>query len=246
MPSTIGSQLIDTGERMIPPAENEVSFVFARHRCAYEFASQYAGQRFVLDVGCGAGYGCKLLAETAAFVCGIDYDGEAVRYCRRHFAAGNIAYAQMNAAAMGFHHAFDLAVSFQVIEHVADAHNFVEQIKRVVKPQGKIIIGTLNVPREKQMERGNPFHQSEMDYAQFSALVRAHFSKFEIVGVVYANRNTARRFLQRLPFYGWGRRLKRTSFVKKAADRALDLSKFRITRERIENAMDMIAICENV
>ncbi|MEK7728378.1 MAG: class I SAM-dependent methyltransferase [candidate division KSB1 bacterium] len=238
-------QLIDTGERMIPPAKNEVSFVFARLRFAYEFAAQYAKQRFVLDVGCGTGYGCKLLAETAAFVCGIDYDDQALRYCRRHFAAKNIAHAQMNAAALGLHRAFDLAVSFQVIEHVTDAHQFVEQIKRVVKPEGKIIIGTLNVPREKQMEHGNPFHQSEMDYAQFSGLMRAHFSEFEVVGVAYAHRNRTRRFLQRLPFYGWGRRLKRASFIKKTADRVLDLSKFQITRERVENAMDIIAICEN-
>lgn len=246
MPATTEPRLIDTGERMIPPAGNEVSFVFARHRFAYEFTAQYAKQRFVLDVGCGTGYGCKLLAETAAFVCGIDYDGEAVRYCRHHFAADNIAYAQMNAAALGFHRAFDLVVSFQVIEHVADAHNFVEQIKRVVKPDGKIIIGTLNVPREKQWEHSNPFHQNEMDSAQFSDLMHAHFSKLEIVGVVYAKRNTARRFLQRLPFYGWGRHLKRKSFVKKVADRALVLSKFQITRAGVESAMDMIAICENV
>ena len=152
----------------------------------------------------------------------------------------------MNAAALGFHRVFDLAVSFQVIEHVADAHNFIEQIKRAVKPGGKIIVGTLNVPREKQMEHSNPFHQNEMDYAQFSDLIRGRFSKFEIAGVVYANRNATRRFVQRLPFYGWGRRLKRASFIKKVADRALDLSKFQITRERVESAMDMIAVCENV
>jgi len=204
MQAAIGAQIIDTGERMIPPAEREVSFVFARHRFAYEYAAQYAKKRFVLDVGCGTGYGCKLLAETASYVCGIDYDGDAVRYCQRHFAADNVAYAQMNAAALGFRCAFDVAVSFQVIEHVADVHAFVEQIKRVVKPGGKIIIGTLNVPREKQAEHGNPFHQNEMDYTKFSGLMREQFSNFEIVGVIYGTRNLARRLLQRMPFYRWG------------------------------------------
>ena len=53
--------LDDTGERMIPTAEGETSFVFARHRFAYEQARTFVGGKSVLDIGCGTGYGCRIL-----------------------------------------------------------------------------------------------------------------------------------------------------------------------------------------
>jgi SAM-dependent methyltransferase len=87
---TVETTLADTGERMIPPSDKEISFVFARHRFAYQYVSQFVKDSAVVDIGCGTGYGCKLLSERARFVCGIDYDFSALSYCKSNFSGKNI------------------------------------------------------------------------------------------------------------------------------------------------------------
>lgn len=237
--------LADTGERMIPPLDEEISFVFARHRFAYQYVSQFVKGCSVADIGCGTGYGCKLLAGQARFVCGIDYDFGALSYCKNIFGSSNIYYAQMNAMSLGLKRVFDMAISFQVIEHMADVHCFVEQLKQIVKPGGKLFISTPNVPISRQSNHGNPFHQNEMDYHQFRDLLRTKFSSFYILGIFYESNNLFRRVIQKLPFYRWGARLKRRNKIKMLANRVLDLTKFRITDDDLPRSMDLIAVCQN-
>lgn len=48
-----------------------------RHLKAYEFAKLYAPQKKVLEIGCGAGYGSKILSEVAETLIGLDVDEKA-------------------------------------------------------------------------------------------------------------------------------------------------------------------------
>jgi 2-polyprenyl-3-methyl-5-hydroxy-6-metoxy-1,4-benzoquinol methylase len=151
----------------------------------------------------------------------------------------------MNAMTLGFNCCFDVAVSFQVIEHMPDVHDFIKQIKQIVKPGGRIFISTPNVPRAKQPHHGNPFHQNEMDYYLFRELMSEEFSSFKILGVVYTSDNPVRSVIQKLPFYRWGVLLKRSSKIKKLANRALDLTSFRVTETNLGKSLDLLAICQN-
>jgi SAM-dependent methyltransferase len=239
------STLADTGERIIPPSEEEVSFVFARHRFAYQYAAGFVKDCMVVDIGCGTGYGCRMLAEHARFVCGIDYEYHALSYSQRNFGAPNVHYVQMNAIRLGLRRGFDVAVCFQVIEHLSDVDGFLSQLKRIVKPDGRILISTPNVPKDRQARPTSPFHESEMDSDQFGDLIGRNFSDFDILGVVYERRNTLRTAIQKLPFYRWGLLLKRTSGIKKLANRVMDLTSFRVTDKDLERSMDLLAVCRN-
>lgn len=239
-------QIADTGERMLPTEDGEVSVVFSRHKFAYEHVRQFVTGKTVLDVGCGSGYGCKILAEEAKFVCGIDQSEEATSYCQQHFAADNIEFRQVDANALSFEQKFDVAVTFQVIEHMPDLNNFVSQLKHAVKPNGSIFITTPNVKEPEKNEGDNPFHCNEMNYAQFEKLMRNHFTNFRIQGVAFAEPNRLRSVLAKLPFYKLGRMLKRKSGLKKLATRALDLTSFRIIASNLEgDAADFLAVCKN-
>ena len=121
------SRLEDTGERILPTEQGEISYVFSRHKFAYAYARQYARAKRVLDVGCGTGYGCKILSEVAQSVVGIDYNAEAISFCREHFSGSNISFMQTDAAKLSFREEFDLAVSFQVIEHMPDLQLFLKK-----------------------------------------------------------------------------------------------------------------------
>ena len=116
---------------MIPTAEGEVSFVFARHRFAYEWARQFVIGKDVLDIGCGTGYGCKILSEQARSVLGVDYSAEAVEFCRKNFTASNIEYLKMDAAQPKLDKQFDVVVSFQVIEHLQHPDKFLDNCKKI-------------------------------------------------------------------------------------------------------------------
>lgn len=239
-------EISDTGERILPTADGEVSFVFSRHKFAYEYVQQFVAGKGVIDVGCGTGYGCKTLAETAQLVCGVDYSAEAIAYCQRHFAGPNITYLQMDAKALAFERQFDAAVTLQVIEHIPNPGDFIEQLKRVVHPGGTIFISTPNVRKPQKETDANPFHFSEMNYTRFHQLISDKFSAFEILAVSYATPNRIRSVVAKLPFYKWGRKLARKSLLKKVANRALDLTTFKIIDSNLEKeAADFLAICQN-
>jgi SAM-dependent methyltransferase len=247
--------LADTGERMIPTAEGEVSVVFASHRFAYDFARGFAGGKDVLDVGCGTGYGTAMLADVARHAVGLDRDAEAVAYCRAHYAAPNLDFRVMDATALPElaerfpwgppDGRFDLAVSFQVIEHLADPGRFLDDLRALVRPGGTILLTTPNVRRPPEARGANPFHCSEMSHDELRALLASRFADFDLLGVDFARPNALRALAEKLPFYQWlGRRLRRGSAIKKAATRAMGLTAFRVIREHVaRDATDLLAVC---
>ncbi|MBN1349409.1 class I SAM-dependent methyltransferase, partial [candidate division KSB1 bacterium] len=112
--------LKDDGERIIPTKPGEISFVYARHKFAYQYAQNFVENKTVLDVGCGTGYGSKILSEKATYVHGIDYDSDAINYCKQHYSGSNIEFYQADATKFAGERKFDVAVCFQAIEHFED------------------------------------------------------------------------------------------------------------------------------
>jgi len=237
-------ELADTGERILPPAEGEVSVVFAGHLVAYRFAADLADGRDVLDVGAGAGYGAATLGERARSVLGVDRDAGAVAYARSHFAGPGVEFREMDASDLsGLDRRFDLVVSFQVIEHLADPGAFLDDLRRLVRPGGAIVITTPNVRRARG--GANPFHESEMSHAEFDALLASRFEDYDLLGVDFARPSALRSMVERLPFYQWlGRRLRRGSALKKAAVRAMALDQYRVIEDHVaRDATDLLAVC---
>jgi 2-polyprenyl-3-methyl-5-hydroxy-6-metoxy-1,4-benzoquinol methylase len=236
--------LHDTGERMLPTQEGEVSIVFARHTLTYEYAFQFAEGKKVLDAGCGTGYGSNMLAARARHVTAIDLSTEALDYCRSHYTAPNLEFVQNDVRKLTFRGEFDVAVSFQVIEHLPDPGAFLETLKQAVVPGGIIVIATPNVRTPRTGAGANPFHCSEMSYDELWTLLGKHFSSFQILGIGHAKPNALRAFIYKTPLYRLGKLLKRGSAVKKLANKTLNLTNFQVISERVaEDAADLIAVC---
>lgn len=231
---------------MLPAREGEVSIVFARHKLTYEYALQFVEGKTVLDAGCGTGYGSNMLASRARRVTAVDLSADAIDYCRTHSAAPNLDFVQMDVTQLGFHRVFDVAVSFQVIEHLPDPGAFLSGLKQAVVPGGTIILATPNARSPRTGDAANPFHCSEMNYDELHALLSAHFPAFKILGIGHARPNRLRAFIYNSPLYRLGKLLRRGSVVKKLADKTLDLTSFRVIAEDVaEEAVDLLAVCEN-
>lgn len=175
-----------TGERIIP-GQVEPDLL-NEHLARYQFARQFVKGKRVLDAACGAGYGSAMLAETAGSVIGIDISKEAVGYARSNYAAAAAAGAEIDFSegdclALPLNdHSVDVAVAFEIVEHIKEASGFLRELRRVLRPDGLLILSTPNRLYYTE-DRGevNPFHEKEYTFAELDTLIDPFFRHRRII-----------------------------------------------------------------
>lgn len=169
---------IKTAERNsgILPEDNVIHH---RHMIAYQEAIPYISGR-VLEIGSGQGYGLKILAPKAQSYVAVDKFETPLESNNT-----NVQFIRMKVPPLvGLSdNDFDIVVCFQVIEHIKKDRLFLEEICRVLKPGGVLILTTPNI--NMSLTR-NPWHVREYDLNQIKKLLSEVFSVFEIKGV-YGN-----------------------------------------------------------
>lgn len=101
----------------------------------------------VLDVGCGGGYSCEFLAKRGAIAFGVDQSYECIQAAQNHAAMNKLSidYRHGYAESLPYAtHSFDVVVCVDVLEHVAGVQQTLEEIYRVLKPQGIFCFDTIN------------------------------------------------------------------------------------------------------
>ena len=178
-PAAQVSGLDFTGERVVP---GKVSAqLYNEHLARYAFAAGMVKGRDVLDMGCGAGYGSQFLSEAGArSVLGIDSSKEAVEYARSRYGGQGVRFEVADAARLRTEGKFDVAVAFEAIEHTKDHAGFVDSAKRALKEGGILVISTPN-RRENPPGYTNPFHEKELDEAEFRALLEERFGRVHVL-----------------------------------------------------------------
>jgi len=170
-----------TGERLVPD-DPEHRDLFWEHLARYELAARLVAGLRVLDLGCGCGYGADHLAVCgAAEVLGLDNSPAAVAYAREHYRRPGLRFELGDARRTGLPDAsFDLVVCFELIEHLAEQDELLAEIKRLLKPEGRLIISTPEAERPAPVP--NPWHVRELTHAAFAALLRRHFPNLAWLG----------------------------------------------------------------
>lgn len=154
----------------------------ARHRAAYCYAIERVRERGgadgcrVLDLGCGNGYGSAELSDAGARVVAFDRIPPEAQHRRPALAyvrgdLGGVPLAER---------AFDLVVSFQVIEHLEDPTAYVDAIARALRPDGTALLTTPNV---LQSDGVNPFHVHEYEADELRGVLLRRFEDVEMLGV---------------------------------------------------------------
>lgn len=94
-----------------------------------------------LDVGCGLGIYLEPLSAYSSEAVGIDINHEHLSERAKKPSEREIFLAQMDAQNLAFaQHTFDAVTMIEVLEHIPDAALAIEEVCRVLKPGGAIIM----------------------------------------------------------------------------------------------------------
>lgn len=173
-----------TGERYVPGVVGPIK---TEHLHRYLCALTICRDKEVLDVACGEGYGCYIIAQVAKRVVGVDIDRETIecatkRYGNEHisFSAGDCTRLPLQADSV------DVVVSFETIEHIVDHTGFLKEIKRVLRNDGVLIMSTPNrIVASPPDTRPNEFHVLELYKEEFQGLISGFFKNVLFFGQKY-------------------------------------------------------------
>lgn len=162
------------------------------HSYAYVYLSNHVKGKDVLDLGCNTGYGSNILSQSARRVVGVDVSKSAIDIALKENSGSNTEFLLVDGQNLPFNNNnFDVVVNCQVIEHIVDYKIFLDEMKRVLLPNGKAIFTTPNalLRLDPGMKPWYQFHVREFDHVELKDLLDNYFGNVSIEGL-FANEST--------------------------------------------------------
>ena len=100
----------------------------------------------VLDIGSGGGLLCEPLNRLGAKVVGVDASSNNIQVAKLHAKEMNlnIKYIHSSPENINLKNEFDVVLSMEVVEHVADINLFIEKCSKLIKKNGIMFVSTIN------------------------------------------------------------------------------------------------------
>jgi ubiquinone/menaquinone biosynthesis C-methylase UbiE len=171
-----------TGERYIPSLDGQIKH---EHLHRYALCLEFVAGKSVLDIASGEGYGSALLARVAESVVGVDIIPEVIEYAAKQYKKyQNLNFLVGSCDSIPLpNHSLDVVTSFETIEHHDKHEEMMLEIKRVLKPEGILIISSPNrLTYSDEANYSNPFHMKELYYNELISLLGSHFKYTKIYG----------------------------------------------------------------
>src|ERR1700761_2693429 len=150
---------------------------------SYEFATgQFGAGDHVLDIACGDGYGCRIMAPRVGKVLGVDINQPLIAANQQNNQVGNISYDIGDCFALSLPDgAVTGATAMELIEHlpVDKVDDFIGEVRRVIRPGGSFVCST------PQNSHGDiplvPWHIKEYSVTELRAILERHFASVKIL-----------------------------------------------------------------
>lgn len=101
----------------------------------------------LLDIGCGGGLVAEPMARLGFAVTGIDAAGKSLKIAQAHALSSGLTIDYRAATAEALADSgeqFDVVLGLEVIEHVTELEAFFDAVRRLVRPDGAVVISTIN------------------------------------------------------------------------------------------------------
>jgi ubiquinone/menaquinone biosynthesis C-methylase UbiE len=110
-------------------------------KAGYNFALaalNLTGQETLLDIGCGTGLFCSMVAPKVRFITGFDATVELVEEARRRLPAYPFLVGDMEELGLP-NEAYDIVTGFNSFQYAANVSNALTEARRVLKPGGRLV-----------------------------------------------------------------------------------------------------------
>ena len=176
-------------------------FAMQLHLARYNYAAKMASGKKVLDIACGPGYGSKMLLDAGATqVIGMDIDNKTINQAQSDYPESGLTFKVGNAEAIELDDAsIDMVVSFETIEHLNHPGKFLDEVMRILKPGGKLILSTPNRNITSPLplfKPGNVFHEHEFKKSELISLIKkSGFKDIQYLGQQSIQKKNLKKFL---------------------------------------------------
>ena len=178
-----------------PGGEVQLDWLDARHKPMLDLIAAHAGRgRRLLEVGTGAGLFLKAASRAGWEASGLELSTEGVAFARDRLG---LDIRQERAEQMSFAPGtFDVAVMFDVIEHLFDPRTVLAATRRSLKPNGILVVTTPNFGALSRFVLG-------IDWAVLSPLEHTYYYTEKTLAAMLKATGFARTTAVRR-FAGWG------------------------------------------
>lgn len=240
--------LADDDVRYVPTQGSDGDFCGLAHESRYRWVNDHLDLRgkWVLDFGCGSGYGSSILARGAGVVHGLDYSPKAIAYAAARFEAPNTRFMTADATsaeevfARFGKRSYDVVVSFDVIEHIGQYRTYLAILAELIMKDGVLAIGCPNRLQTLNWNRDwNRRHAQEFSPAEFRSLLAEFFTDVTLYSQDFHNSQV--REQARLRNYGSEPPLPPLSLLPD--DIAITAEP---SAEQLESAFGLMAVCRGL
>lgn len=198
----------DDGHVLPDKVYPDVAFLFQRMSEATVGEVEVRARELVLDIGCGRAVDATELAKRGGKCSGLEPSRIMINHAQKHIADNGleVSLAQGTGEYLPFKaNSFDKVMCKGALDHFPYPAKAIEEMARVLKPQGKAIIAIANFESlgfrlgrclftlEKILLRGKPKHQNvwqipadhtlKFDYAVLKRLVKPHLKIEQSTGI---------------------------------------------------------------
>lgn len=177
-----------TGERYIPGTSGSIML---EHEHRYRFCLDLVVGQRVLDLACGEGFGSAKMAKYAKRVCGVDIDPLTVAHAEATYKRDNLHYLCGSCSKIPLPDAsVDVVISFETIEHHDEHEAMMDEIRRVLRPGGALVISSPDkLTYSDERNFNNEFHVKELYAEEFTSLLKSRFTNVAMFGqrIVYGS-----------------------------------------------------------
>jgi GT2 family glycosyltransferase/SAM-dependent methyltransferase len=170
-----------TGERLTTAVVGQVE---VEHLHRYFLAREICRRLDVLDIAAGEGYGSALLAQAARSVVAIDISATATSHAAAAYQMPNLWFVRGDARSIPLQNAcVDIVVCFETIEHFYEHDTFMREVRRVLKPGGKLVVSSPERDAYSSTRTSsNPYHMRELTRTEFMTLMQSTFQHVVVQG----------------------------------------------------------------
>jgi SAM-dependent methyltransferase len=115
----------------------------------------------------------------------VDIDDKAVEHAQYKYGSANVQFLKGSISAVPIQddHSFDVVVCFEAIEHIQDHDQLLQEVKRLLKPDGLFVVSTPNkLTYHDEAREENPFHVKELYFDEFQKLLTGYFRNVSFLG----------------------------------------------------------------